>query len=284
MSVPGHRAPPAARSAPRSAARSGVVLSMPGNGEPRPHPTSKNPADISARWAITLVEPLLSVRRRIVAEDDMAALCRSKPAWATAFLGGVLADLVRSLPDDDPWRALSARIGTLSTGDSPPQQTGAVRADGRVFGTWHDAEDLVGLVFATPEIDVALAAVAEPLSPAAAAVLAISAAGWEAAARALRATHALAVPAEQDLPPEVSYPEQWRAGVSGRELYEVGTTALHWALFRRRSYGYTDDPWPVESCFRWGWRADQIVAGLDWPREEIEPTITAERVHPSDDF
>lgn len=231
---------------------------------------------------MTLVEPLLPLAVRMSAHDDMNAVCRARPHWGAAFLGGVAADMIRSLPDGDPWRNLSARLGTLTMGGEPPAEPGAVRPDGVPFGTWHDMEDLVGLVFDAPEVDVALAAVAEPLSPAAAAVIAFASLGWEAAGRALRAAHATGVPDGSG--EEVVYPEKLRASVAGRAMYEAGSAAIRWGIFRRRAYGQVavDDPWPVESCFRWSWRADQITSQLDWSPDDIEPTIDSNRLLPRD--
>ena len=106
--------------------------------------------DIALRWATGLTEPLLSTAARVAADDAMRERAGRHPRWAAVLFAGALADVLTTLPPDDPWRRLSARIGELRVG-SPPRDdlgTGAWRrgAPGgpRRFGTWRDAADLTG--------------------------------------------------------------------------------------------------------------------------------------------
>jgi len=208
------------------------------------------PRAAAARWATTLVEPLLSARVRDALERDMASLVAVQPDWSAAFLAGLLTDIGGTLPCDDPWRRLSGRVGKLSVGDLPPSGTGARNPDGSRHGTWRDHEDLVPLVWHAPEHDPGLMAVAAGLSDASAALVAWSTQPQAEAAQALRALRAELTPSRGGSPADAG------------QFWDAAAAALRWVLFRRRSAGTAvDDSWPIESAYAWLERAGEVAHG-----------------------
>ena len=243
-------------------------------------PSRPRAFDAALAWSHCLHDPLLSPRDRAVREDAMLAVCLGHPLWAATFYGGVLADLARSLPDDDPWRALSGRIGSLTVGDLAPERDGAVKADGSRFGDASDAFDLLPLSFRTVKADPALAALAEPLSAQSAALVAFAGHGWQVTGDAvteLRNTpHPAAIPGSGSI--RVVSPARYAQGIAGHLVRDTARDAVRWLVHRRRAYVGAEDAWPMESVFRWAWRCDQIAADLSWPVADVEPGIVAERV------
>lgn len=232
------------------------------------HPDSPLASNAGLRWAIGLVEPLLPPELRIQQELELGELCALNPAFAAAFFAGVCSDMVLTLPAADPWRHLSARIdtptGTLTRGDRPPDTTGAVLPDGTTFGNLASVADIIEPVFNDHLIDVAVAAIAEPLAPEAAALIAFSADGWEQAVGAANAIHLTATDSNSDS--------------GGVVLYRVGTTAVRWCVHRRRSYITADDAWPVESAWNWAWRAGKVAVGKPWAEADIEIALAQEQI------
>lgn len=241
-------------------------------------PADVRPPQVALAWANTLTEPLLRLSRRAMIEDAMLAMCRQTPDFGPTFFGGVVADLIQTLPLRDPWRHVSARIGTVATGQDPPSVTGAVRADGAVFGTVADHTDRVPILYLDPVDDPGLMAVADPLSPLAAAVLASGNAGWGAARDMVEAARA------QQPPTGVAVIPGWETGV----MIDSASSAIRWLIHRRRSYRGKDDTWPTESAHRWAARVPGLLAGI--PLESIAPgpdtSLAAEQCYwePFDDF
>lgn len=169
---------------------------------------------------------------------DMRA--KAQPLWGAVLLGGMAADHVQTLPADDPWRHASARVGEGEDAmvrfevPRPPEATGA-ELEGAHFGGEDSGKDLVDLGPGDPGAEVATAALAGGLEPAAAAVLAFAADGW------LRAALALLAAAEQ-----------------GSPIFETGAAALRWAMWRRRAYVGADDPLTMLSAMQWAWRARTV--------------------------
>lgn len=245
------------------------------------HRAKPIPGIASTAWILTVTEALLPARRRIAIEEDMSRVSRGNPSWSAAFFGGLLSDIVLTLPENDHWRSLVSRAGSLTAGDEPPEVdatlvTKGPRA-GQSFGTYEDCTDLVPLVFADPARDASLAAVADPLSTEAASLIAFAGQGWEAAITAIRAAYVSAVPdAEGDS--EVVYPDKFKNAISGNMLFESCADAVRWSVFRRRSYVGPDDPWPIESAYRWAWRADRIILKEPWPIEDVASSIASEAI------
>lgn len=210
----------------------------------------------------------------------MRKTCADHPAWASIVLGGTIADLVQSLPADDPWRSCSARIGRLVMGQHPPNQDGARLPDGGRLGSWTSFVDTLGRPAegANIELDPAYTPVLVDLSGVSEAVLAFGAQGWEKASAAVSATLARAssTSAVDDLPhlPGV-------LTLNPAPVYTYAAPALRWAAYRRRSYGTSpDDPWLAESLYRWSWRAGRVLGGMDWDLHMVEVRITAETLAP----
>jgi hypothetical protein len=198
--------------------------------------------DIAVRWAAGLTEPLIGTAARLAADDALRGRALADPGWAVTLFAGVLADVLTTLPPDDPWRHLSARIAGLSIGTPPGSDpgTGAWRrgpAGGwHRFGSWRDAADLTGDVPDADDVrlDPGIAALAEPLRPAAAAVLAFAARGRTESGAAVTAL-----------------------GADGATVFEVAAEALRWAVHRRRAYRGPGDLWPVEALTEWAAAAER---------------------------
>jgi len=225
--------------------------------------------DVVPFWAVSLVEPLLSLRRRNALERSLQLLCQARPGWAAIWLPGTIADIVLTLPAADDWRNLSARVVRAEGQDllrhggaEPPDTTGATGPGGRAFGTWRDSADLARPLFTAVAQDSALAALDEPLSAASAALLAFCADGWDAGRAAV-----VALAADEGDPDAV---------------YRIGVPALLWAVHRRRAYLGPEDMWPVESSFVWSFRAEQVESGLDWDAEDMRRAIAQESVTEQD--
>jgi len=229
---------------------------------------------MAAHWAMTLAEPLLSPATRARLETGMEMCSLTHPEWATVFFGGVLADMALTLPPDDPWRHLSARIGELTVGPNPPPDLGAAAPDGTPFGTWADGIDRVPMTFGDVDSDSGLAALVEPLDPAGSAVLALACStqtkNWVQVVTATKHLLLALADTADAAPDPVSTITRWHLAV---------TSATRWAIWRRRSYGLpNDDPWPIESCFRWSWQADRVLAGLPLDEHRIAADIRSESI------
>ncbi|GAA1753898.1 hypothetical protein GCM10009810_12190 [Nostocoides vanveenii] len=232
--------------------------------------TGFTPADAAATWTQTLIEPLLSSARRAIAEDAMTRVCTHHPRWAVAFFGGFIADMVGTFPPEDPWRTLSGRVGSEVFGPRPPATTGAVTASGAPFGTWNDSADRLPLIYRLPGDDPQMVAVADPLPDVSAGVIAASCYGWRDAVKALTFVQLSSPPAGE------APPAKWLPRWSGANLYAVASQAARWVVHRRRSYAGHDDVWPLESAFRWAWRADRIAADAPWPEADVDTQIAEE--------
>lgn len=225
-----------------------------------------------ARWVITLSEPLLSTRRRAVADEAMARFIARNSHWATAWFAGYLCDVTATLPPEDPWRRLSATLDlpalsrsndaddqesrlVLENGEGakPPVSTGAVNHDGSRFGSLADFTDLVMGELGAADLDLGLAAVADDLDDLTAAVIGFSASNPGAMESVLAKI----------------YHHLWLAEFSGEEGEDVRPAgevflgvvggALRRLIHRRRAYTGADDPFPSVVGFAWMARADRIV-------------------------
>jgi len=215
--------------------------------------------DAAVRWAAGLTEPLLPTLARVAADQAVRRHAAADPRWAVTLFAGVLADVLTTLPAEDPWRHLSARIGDLTIGTPPRTDPGpgAWRRDPgggrRPFGTWRDAADLTGTPPGGPgddvRVDPGIAALSDPLTPRAAAVLAFAARGRAEARAAVAAT-----------------------GPSGATEFEAAAEALRWAVHRRRGYRGPGDLWPVEAVTVWAAHAENPTAAVPpVPVREVIP-------------
>lgn len=228
---------------------------------------------------MTLTEPLLPTGARATFEDDFADLCLTAPKFVARFAGGVVSDLVLTLPERDPWRNLSWRLGERTGGELPGASDGALRPDGAPFGTWQDAADLIQPLFADPDVDPGLVALSAGLSAPAAALLASGASGHQVARDVALAVAERTAPApDQDVAESLVVPDRFAVAWAANELRTAAVDAIRWLVHRRRAYLGEIDAWPTESVFRWAWRADREVGGFDWDGSDIARGIESETV------
>jgi hypothetical protein len=189
----------------------------------------------------------------------------------------VLADIAGTLPRYDPWTRLSGRLGRLTVGSEPPANDGACHAGGQPFGTWSDGADLVALLFERAEIDAAFAALADPLDPTAAGLVAFAGHGpsWSdvlpAVVEAWRLTTGDDLP-DRDIATRAD-PE------ASRVWLDQVMAAIRWLAWRRRAYGAGEaDLWPHEACVRWSSYAGEAAAGRPLDERAIAVAVSDEAV------
>ncbi len=228
------------------------------------------------------MEPLILLSQRSQFEKAMREVCGAHPAWSAYVIGGTLSDVMMSLPDNDPWRQCSARLGRKTVGARPPIRDGARLPDGTRLGTSASFRDTLG----TPtdedlSLDPGYGPISIDLTPVSEALLAFGGAGWQISSEAVSATLTQG---------EVTSAVDDLANLPGvrtlvhAPIYTYGIPALRWAAFRRRSYGVSpDDPWLAESLYRWSWRAGRILGAMDWDEHMVDVRIEAERLDPMDD-
>jgi hypothetical protein len=210
------------------------------------------PQDAAAAWALTMLRPLLHPRRRARFEDSMASAFLDSPRWCNNYVGGVLVCLVATLPNNDPWRHISARAGDLTAGEHPPIADGVSRDDThRMFGTWKDATDLIAVVFTEPTSDPSFVELAEELSPEAGLLLAVAGKGdW-------RATRDMMAAVTAQLAAGIDDFGRSHSAVIGRLCRDVAHEAFAWALHRRMAYG--GEVYAEEILLRWTILATRIT-------------------------
>ena len=180
------------------------------------------------RWTISRCEPLIADDYRACASDELRRISSTDPQWFCLWAAGVLADLVESLDPEDPWRNAHVLDGVV------------VLPDGSLFGVWRNATDLLPVPSgADPSRDVALAALAQPLSP--------------AAARAW-----LAAQSGRDVVLEEL------GGIDVGGAYPVAVPAIEWAMFRRRLFIGQEDAYIPRLCTAWAARAEHIMRAEPW--------------------
>lgn len=233
---------------------------------------AETPANVvTARWISSFLEPLTPIAQQIVNTAAMSSLARRNPSWVTTYATGVIWELVATLPEDDPWRRLSARVDldVLSIGRSiengqsllwqpdgavGPTRTGAFRPDGASFGTWRDGTDLSGTpVNDDPTLDVGLVPLVPSLSPLSAAIFGLANKPVEEFASDLtQINHALwraAMAHEGD---------HARAGVF--LLWSV-KASMRWAMWRRQCYVGRDDQYSQHVAYSWLIKARNVLNG-----------------------
>ena len=227
----------------------------------------------AATWLVAQCEPLVPTLDRAVAEEAFVAEATTGPARVTWWFAGVIADHVLTLPPPDPWRHLSARVGSSLTRGRlprPPATTGAVGVRGP-FGTVEDGQDLAHPSFAHAPTDVGLAAINSGLSRGGGALLAFAADGWDATARAAQLLYAEHRAQTGD-----------RSAAAGRYFADL-SGALRWAIWRRRAYLGQGDDWTLASGFAWLWRAEEFHTHGKLPKgewDEVTRSLEQERIDP----
>ncbi|MGC0252648.1 hypothetical protein [Pseudactinotalea sp. Z1748] len=218
--------------------------------------------DIAA-WVTTLGQPLVRPGLATqIARQARTTMALDAPR-ARYWLTGVIGDLVASLPEVDPWRALSARVPVEGEADitllgtaPPPPGLGAASATGE-FGTWRDGADLVPASHANLLIDRELIVLVEGLAPASAAVLALCGSDYHLGVRALQVL-----------------------GAEGPESFDIAAPALRWALWRRQVYTGPEDTWAHTTALMWLHYAAQLASGevfdtASWQADRAEGALPA---------
>lgn len=231
-------------------------------------------------WATTLTEPLISLRRRARFEDVLARSYTHSREATRMFLAGMVADMVLTLPPSDPWRHLHARVAELHIGEQASPFEGAFTDVGAPFGTWRDALDVTPLIHASALDDPGLVALADDdLHPHAAAVLAAGGYGWRTALMVIEEIERAGPQrseTDDDVVLELPSRSLWAAGARAHHARECATSALRWAVHRRRSYRGFDDTWVGESAFRWAWRSTRSAEGGQFDDADVDSAIRAE--------
>lgn len=262
------------------------------------------PRDVMLHWLIALTEPLIPTGRRRLLEDQVLALSSARPRWTATFAGGVLSDIAHTLPETDPWRALTARWGATRFGPGQAPADGAFTPQGRRFGNLEDATDVSGQVMSDPHTDPGLAAVAGGLNAPAAFALATSQLEPDTAARALLALKIPSGQADQhpdqitngyiDISAAVDeamnnvYSISLKSEIPSAEQSIFGEsimTAIRWVIYRRKSWLAThDDDFVFETFARWTTITDDLMRDRDTSREMAAraASITAHSIEPFD--
>lgn len=250
----------------------------------------------ATRWLVLLDEPLVPPRRVHTVVAGLADIVVTRPVWADAWMAGLLTAVMRSLPDDDPWRTLSGRVTVdgqpvYQLGDPDAAAAAADRpaddlptgpdlpAGNRVtavcwsrrgrFGSGVDHTDLAWPEGADQTCDPTLAGGHTDLPGLSAVLLAGAGRDTGESWRAIRAVRHLLETVDPDtgLPSGVA-DSTIPGGHAGGRLCWIADEAARTALFRRRAYmGRLDDP---------GWLS-AAEAGLDVADQAEQVLFTADR-------
>lgn len=202
------------------------------------------------RWSASLVEPLLTTTQRIRFDEEFRDLTDCEPKWFSAYCAGVLSGIVSSLPPSDPWRKV--QVGADATPRWP---------DGHTFGAREDTDDVIQPIMELEDagIDPTTLALESEVSADVGALVTLSFSGWRDGYEMLITTEACEGPSE---------------------AFDLATSAIRWALHRRRAYRpEAFDAWLDYLCIGWaGWADDASRNGLSPSTElEIERKAQGER-------
>lgn len=197
-----------------------------------------------SRWTISRCEPLVSDEYRASASNELRRLSSTDPQWFRLWASGVLADLVETLDPEDPWRNTCDEHGVV------------VLPDGSRFGDWRNATDLLPAPSeADPRLDVGLAALTDPLPPAATRAWLAAQSGRDAALQELE-------------------------GIDVGGAYPVAVPAIEWAMFRRRLFMGQEDAYIPQVCTAWTGRAEHIARSEPWDESGAARLRAGSRVEP----
>lgn len=203
------------------------------------------PAAVSDRmraWVTAQYDALIPTRSRVIIDEAMEELGGSDPEQRrifVAFVAGIIYELHRSLDPDDPWRSLEDQ----GEGKVPRTRLG------QDFGTFHSALDVLVPASRVVDFDPNLAALAQPLSPDAARLLAVASSDLDH----LRMEVAQVRPSE-------------------------ALDAVRWLVHRRRTFTGLDDPWVLTMMETWASRAARVADGQQWDQERADRTREASAV------
>lgn len=205
-----------------------------------------------SRWIVALNEPLLETSSRVEIDEHMIELAAMHPHWFAAWASGFISDMVRSLDADDPWRHLAVVDGQTVHPDQSP------------FGTWVDATDVSQPSVQDIRADISLAALEHPVEDRAAEMLAVASRGWDATLTWCESNLVTAA----SLTPE-----------AGRDLFRTISSALRWAIHRRRMFAGREDHFVELSGVAWITRADKMTSGEPWDEARAARSLKANMVH-----
>lgn len=190
-----------------------------------------------SRWIVCLCEPLVPVKDQLSAESDVVKLIAVHSPYFGVWFSGLLSYLVQSLDATDPWRQLSSHNGEVH------------HPDGKPFGTWADATDILPPSTLDLRSDPGFAALSAPLSPDAQKLFAAACLGRMQVGVAYESL----VDGNSSC---TSILAEW--------IFETTTSALRWAIYRRRIFGGADDAFIPMAAVAWIRWADAISDGSGW--------------------
>lgn len=206
-----------------------------------------------ARWIVALCEPLVDTAARVEIDEHMVRLVSSHPHWFAAWAAGFLSDVVQSLDPDDPWRNLQIVDGQVVHPDRSP------------FGTWVDATDIVHVSIEDIRADLGLAALEHPAGDEAARLLSVAARGWDPTLTWLETNMVTSAVLSLD---------------EGAGFFRTVSSALRWAIHRRRLFSGLEDPFVQVSGVAWISRADKMTSGEPWDEARAARHLASNKVQP----
>ena len=84
---------------------------------------------IATRVIALMTEPLLTARQALLIEGCLDDAVRARPVWMGAWISGLLAGTLSTLPPDDPWRHIHARYEGRDFGDLSVDLTAPVTSE-----------------------------------------------------------------------------------------------------------------------------------------------------------
>ncbi|MEH0110796.1 hypothetical protein V6N00_13880 [Tersicoccus sp. MR15.9] len=203
------------------------------------------------RWVVALSEPLVSTADRTDIEDHLRALIATNPQWFCAWGAGYLADLIRSLDPEDPWRNLTV------------ENDRALHPDGSPFGTWTDGTDLVPPEVPDLRADLGLAPLRHELPAGSTVLMALAATGWEPVLAWCEAHLITDVPLPQD---------------RAEAVFTLFAEALTWAMYRRRLFTGKEDTFIPVSGTAWTGRAEKMISGAHWDEARAARALEGSKI------
>lgn len=209
------------------------------------------------RWVISATQPGLSATAMTKCEAGLRRFVEESPQIARFYFAGILWGIGLTLPPEDGWRLMSARLGDVTVGDRPPADQSAVTVFGRPFGTAFDGSDICLQQNPDATQDVGRAALADGLGPLSAALLTIG----------LRANRNETVRALDS--------------VNEDDLADIALPAVRWALWRRHAYPEAEmDTYPYDMMNEWIGRAARLARGEAIDEENILQRADMESIPP----
>lgn len=192
-----------------------------------------------AQWAAAAHDPLVPMTTRVDIDRRFREWTRHTPAFTIAWATGVTATILDTLPPSDPWRTPHPGFGTFRDG-----------SDVTFVPDDEDEWDRERLL-----LDINLIAIADPMPPGAARVMAACAASSEDGQFTLT---------------------ELRKGTESRRdavTADIAQSIVLWSLWRRRSYCGNDDEFPLSMMYGWLSYASAVEDGRPVPHEIIDPDI-----------